>query len=481
MNAGTGTPEEVGSVTRTLTTLLVVLGILCGIAHAEVTVEIICQGMATAICADGTVVVGNTQGDYETFRWTEEGGRERLGRGTVAVLGGGAGAPDISDDCTMISATILGSDSTYGTQGRWVENVGWEECMPPTPPDGGLMSDFYGSAWGISGDGGTLVGLYWRPGQPGGSAHASAWTESTGVVDLGSDGRDSRANDADYDGSVIVGWDSNPEWGGWRPAVWVDGVKTILAEYDAFCQADAVNADGTVIGGQSYDDSTNQRGAALWRWSGSAWVEDYLGVLPGTFAGYGVATVRDMTPDASVVVGYNAFDYGVSTGFIWTEETGMVDVEDFLTDNGASLPTQFLLLDITGVSADGKTMVGIGQDTYYPWNLRSFMIRIEDSSGVPVATATTPAPSMLRVLSNPARGATTLMLNVPESSRASLEVYDITGRLVRQVLDGTVLAGEHEVQWDGKDTSGRKVAPGAYIIRLSAGDRSETKKVIQVR
>ena len=481
MNAGTGTPEEVGSVTRTLMMFLAVLGLLCGIAHAEVTIEIICHGMATAICDDGSVVVGNTEGDYETFHWTEEAGRERLGRGTVSVLEGGAGAPDISDDCTKVSATILGADSTYGTQGRWTLNVGWQETMPPAPPDGGIMGNFYGSAWGISGDGGTVVGLYWRPDQPGGSAHACAWTESTGVVDLGSDGGNSRANDANYDGSVIVGWDENPAWGGWRPAVWVDGVKTILGEYDAFCQAEAVNSDGTVIGGQSYDDSTGQRGAALWRWNGSTWIEDYLGVLPGTFAGYGMATIRDMTPDASVMVGYNEFDFGSATGFIWTEETGMVDVVDFLTDSGATLPTEFMLLELTGITADGKTILGIGRNTYYPYAFRSFLIRIEDDSAVPGVNVASPVTPMLRVLSNPARGATTLMLSVPEVTCASLEVYDIKGRLVRQVMDGTVPAGEHEIQWDGRDASGREVAPGVYLVQLVAGDRSETSKVIQVR
>ena len=187
-------------MTRFIMTLGVVLFILCGVARAEVTVEIICDGMATAINADGSVVVGNTEGDYETFMWTEEGLREQLGRATVPVLGSGAGSPDIADAYVAISATILGADSTYGTPGRRVEST-WQECMPPTPPDGGLMGDYYGSAWGISGDGEMVVGLYWRPGQPGGSANAFAWTESTGAVGLGSDGGNSRANDADYDGS----------------------------------------------------------------------------------------------------------------------------------------------------------------------------------------------------------------------------------------------------------------------------------------
>ncbi len=188
----------------------ITLVVLTTTASAQVTFEFIGYGYATDISADGSVVVGNTEGAYETFRWTALDGIVPLGRASVPVLGVGAGGPDVSADGTMVSATIIGEDLTYVTQGRWTLGSGWEETMPPTPPDGGLMDNAYGSAWGLSEDGQTLVGLYWRPGQPGGSAHASRWTPATGVVDLGSGGGSCRANDANQDGTVIVGWDEDP-------------------------------------------------------------------------------------------------------------------------------------------------------------------------------------------------------------------------------------------------------------------------------
>ena len=130
----------------------------------------------------------------------------------MPVLGTGAGAPDVSADGTRISATILGDDGTYATQGVWTLGSGWQECMPPIPPDGGLLDNAYGSAWGISDDGSALVGLYWRPGNAEtGLAHASIWTENDGVVDLGSTIKNCRANDANLDGSVVVGWDEAPD------------------------------------------------------------------------------------------------------------------------------------------------------------------------------------------------------------------------------------------------------------------------------
>ena len=85
--------------------IMAVLGVLCGTAHAEVTYEIIGIGLATDISADGSVVVGNTEGVYETFRWTEGDGIVPLGMAS-AIVGSMAGSPDVSADGTMVSATI---------------------------------------------------------------------------------------------------------------------------------------------------------------------------------------------------------------------------------------------------------------------------------------------------------------------------------------------------------------------------------------
>ncbi len=459
---------------------------VCGTAQAEVTFDIVDVGYATDISADGTVVVGNTQGAYETFRWTEEDGMVPLGLASVPVLGVGAGTPDVSDDGTQASATILGRDSTYVTVGIWTLGAWWQEMMPPTLPDGGIIDNAYGSAWGLSGDGTTVVGLYWRPGHggPGGDgvAHACKWTVDGGMVDLGSAGGNSRANACSYDGSVIGGWAAS-DVGVWQPTVWVDEEMTVLQESDAMAMVNTVNYDGTIVGGQAYDDSLSISVATLWRWNGSSWDENRLGVLPNTFPHYGSVTCNDMTPDGSKVVGYNAYDWTQSTGFIWTEETGMFDVEDYLNDNGIFVPTSFTIQTLTGVSDDGQTMVGIGRDTMPPWNGKWFIIR-STSTGIadgPDTPDEAQVVSRVRAYPNPTRGTTTLSLNLPESTRVDLEIYDISGRLVRRLVDGTVEAGAHEVRWDGKDVSGTNVASGIYFCRLAAFGHEETTKITVMR
>jgi hypothetical protein len=55
---------------------------------------------------------------------------------------------------------------TYGTEGRWAVGSGWQE-LGPVPPDGGIMDNVDPGVFGVSGDGDTVTGLYWRPGQQG--------------------------------------------------------------------------------------------------------------------------------------------------------------------------------------------------------------------------------------------------------------------------------------------------------------------------
>jgi len=463
--------------------LLVGAVAVCTVAQAEVTFEIVGLGGATDVSADGSVVVGNTQGDYETFRWTEETGMVPLGLATVPVLGGGAGTPDVSADGTKVSATILGMDSTYGTQGLWTLGVGWQELMPPAPPDGGILGSFYGSAWGLSYDGGTVVGYYqYHPGEPDGGARASYWTAATGVVGIGPVGVQSRANDANGDGSVVVGWVATPT-GTWQPTVWVDGDMTILNASPILCEASVANDAGTILVGQTYSDSLSHRVATVWRWNDSGWDEDVLGALPGTFANYGTVYPHDITADGSMIVGYNAFDWSQSTGFIWTEEAGMVDVEDYLSDNGVTVPTSFNIRVLTGMSDDGTVMVGGGSDTYPPYSNRWFIIR-SATTGIaeePAVPEEARFVSSVRAYPNPMRGTTTLSFTLPQPQDVRLAVYDISGRLVAKIDDGHREAGLQEITWDGRDANGAEVASGIYLCRLDAGEHHATRKVTVLR
>ncbi len=70
---------------------------------------------------------------------------------------------------------------------------------------------------------------------------------------------------------------------------------------------------------------------------------------------------------------------------------------------------------------------------------------------------------------------------LPTRSRVEIEVYDVTGRSVRRLLDGTVAAGEHRLVWDGCGGDGRPVSAGTYYCRLTVGPHRQTQRVTVVR
>lgn len=337
-----------------------------------------------SVSSDGSVIAGNSllNFSYETFRWTEAADTEYLGRATVPVLGVGAGTPEISHDGTRISATILNDASTYATMGVWTLGQGWTSAEIPGnyPGDCAPLDNSIGSAWGLSGDGQTVCGLYWRGGAVGGgSAHAGAGPVNA-IADLGSLGSDrsSRANAASYDGSVVGGWSERPD-GLWQPVVWVDGQLAQLGNYEAFSEVAGVRSDGRSLVGMAKAVGSFTVGDAFrWDWQEktSSWKETVLGSLPGTFQPFGLAVARSVSDDGSIVVGYNRFGVGNETGFVWTAETGMQSAAAFVAANGGTIPDGTRVLDLTDVSADGSTIVGVALNIA-TGDYRGFRIRIQ--------------------------------------------------------------------------------------------------------
>jgi len=83
---------------------------------------------------------------------------------------------------------------------------------------------------------------------------------------------------------------------------------------------------------------------------------------------------------------------------------------------------------------------------------------------------------------NPFRASTTVGFALPHAAPAhSLAVYDISGRLVRDLSSGPVSGGSHAVTWNGRDDAGRDVAAGIYFVQLSVGKFVDTRKVVHLR
>ncbi len=53
------------------------------------------------------------------------------------------------------------------------------------------------------------------------------------------------------------------------------------------------------------------------------------------------------------------------------------------------------------------------------------------------------------------------------AARFSVRIHDLAGRVVRDLsFDRMNASGDHALEWDGRDLSGKLVAPGAYVLRV---------------
>ncbi len=108
----------------------------------------------------------------------------------------------------------------------------------------------------------------------------------------------------------------------------------------------------------------------------------------------------------------------------------------------------------------------------------ALMYRTTDAPGA----APPPRAAMLaQNRPNPFNPRTSIRFSLARQEPVRLEIYDLAGRLVRVLSDGTLGPGGHEFIWDGRDDGGAGCPSGLYVYRLHAGRESLSRKMMLVR
>jgi len=68
-----------------------------------------------------------------------------------------------------------------------------------------------------------------------------------------------------------------------------------------------------------------------------------------------------------------------------------------------------------------------------------------------------------------------------QSGTARLTVHDVSGRLVRVLMDEQRPSGEHSAVWDQMDANRQRVNRGVYFWRLHVQDATETGRIVLLR
>jgi hypothetical protein len=82
---------------------------------------------------------------------------------------------------------------------------------------------------------------------------------------------------------------------------------------------------------------------------------------------------------------------------------------------------------------------------------------------------------------NPFSVDTCIRLAIPEHSTISLDVYDVSGRIVTEIVNSHMAPGHYYIRWDGRDSNRQRLSPGIYFLRLRVGARNTARKVVLVR
>lgn len=82
---------------------------------------------------------------------------------------------------------------------------------------------------------------------------------------------------------------------------------------------------------------------------------------------------------------------------------------------------------------------------------------------------------------NPFNPTTTIRYDLPELADVRISVYNVVGQVVRTLVDRQDSPGQHEVIWDGRDDSGRPVSSGIYLYRMTAGDFTQSRKMLLLK
>jgi hypothetical protein len=83
---------------------------------------------------------------------------------------------------------------------------------------------------------------------------------------------------------------------------------------------------------------------------------------------------------------------------------------------------------------------------------------------------------------NPFNPFTRIQFNITEDTSVSLRIYDLSGRMVKELLvNSPHQAGTHSVAWNGTDNSGQRLSSGIYFYRLEAGNHVDAKKMVLIK
>jgi hypothetical protein len=353
--------------------------LLAGAAHAATFYSIAQNTGVSGLSHNGRIATGAIATGFSgapAWRWTPERGLENI--------------PGFFEGFAMSDWAQPIAGGMADENGYEVAAVAYSNASVVGPvlvgqyPGATQIDGFLSASYGVADDG-TAVGLAY---DETGNAIAFRWSTATGMTRLPVNRPDnySRANGISHDGNVAFGWNDQDD--GYRTGVIWTPTETIdVVDAGGFPvgEAYATTPDGSVVVGGGY---YTENGSEAWRWTAATGTQP-IGILPEArptterMPASKLSARLDRTkPDAAqdpngflppesfafavnadgnVAVGASG-RWPIRTATIWTPDTGLIPLADYVTAHGVTIPDGWALSAATAISADGKTIGGWGID-----------------------------------------------------------------------------------------------------------------------
>ncbi len=122
-----------------------------------------------------------------------------------------------------------------------------------------------------------------------------------------------------------------------------------------------------------------------------------------------------------------------------------------------------------------KCIVTSGSQSEYATYFVDMIIPPDD----PIRSSSIPDEIVMEENSpNPFNPNTQIKFGLPSQQNVEIDIYSITGQKIITLVNNTMSAGYHTVNWNATDANGAKVSSGVYIYQLRCGNEVFTKKMI---
>lgn len=109
-------------------------------------------------------------------------------------------------------------------------------------------------------------------------------------------------------------------------------------------------------------------------------------------------------------------------------------------------------------------------------------IRLDYVAGQNNGTPNIPVVTELKnVYPNPFNPIAFISYSLTENNPVAIKIYNNRGQLVRVLDNAPATAGNHRIEWNGMDNSGNACSTGLYLVRMTAGNKTFTQKVVLVK